>query len=153
MRSMQLKIPPALIALAFGGAMSAAAANLPFAAFDLPYVRQVGVTLALSGIGIVLLGMFTFMRHGTTVDPQQPSRASTLVTSGIYRFSRNPMYLGFLTVLTGWALLACNWIAVLLVPAFVVLLNKLQIEPEERILGEQFGDAYRDYTQRTRRWF
>lgn len=152
MRALQLKIPPAVLALAFGGVMSAVAANLPATAFILPYGRHVGAGLAVFGIVLVLVGMFAFMRHRTTVDPHQPDRASALVTTGIYRFTRNPMYLGFLFVLSGWALLAGNWIAVALVPIFVVALNKLQIEPEERILEEHFGDAYRDYTQRTRRW-
>ena len=152
MRALQLKIPPALIALAFGAAMSAAAANLPAAAFHVPYARHVGAGTAVLGLAVVLLGMFTFMANKTTVDPHQPSRASALVTSGIYRATRNPMYLGFLLVLAGWALLAGNWIAVVLLPLFIVLLNKLQIEPEERILEEHFGDAYRAYKARTRRW-
>lgn len=138
--------------LAFGGAMSAIAANLPITAFVLPYGRQVGVGLAFLGIGVVLIGMFTFMRHETTVDPHQPGRATSLVTSGIYRFTRNPMYLGFLLILAGWALLAGNWLAVALVPIFVPVLNTLQIEAEERILEEQFGDVYRSYKKRTRRW-
>lgn len=152
MRALQLKIPPAVLALAFGGAMSAVAANLPATAFSLPYGRHIGAGLAVAGIGVVLIGVFTFMWHRTTVDPHQPARTSTLVTTGIYRISRNPMYLGFLLILTGWALLAGNWIAVALVPLFVLVLNKLQIEPEERILAEHFGDAFRAYKERTRRW-
>ena len=96
--------------------------------------------------------MFTFVRHGTTVDPHQPARTTALVTSGVYRLTRNPMYLGFLLILSGWALLASNWLAVVLVPIFVYLLTKLQIEAEERILEEHFGDAYRRYKARTRRW-
>lgn len=152
MRALQLKIPPAVLALAFGGAMSAIAANLPATAFVLPFARHLGAGLAVVGICVVLLGMFTFMRHDTTVDPHRPSRTKALVTSGIYRLTRNPMYLGFLLILSGWALLAGNWLAVALLPLFVLALQELQIEAEERILEEQFGDAYRDYRKRTRRW-
>lgn len=152
MRALQLKIPPAVLTLAFGGAMSAIAANLDSTAFLLPYGRHFGAAFAILGIAVILLGMFTFVRHGTTVDPHQPARTTALVTSGVYRLTRNPMYLGFLLILSGWALLASNWLAVVLVPIFVYLLTKLQIEAEERILEEHFGDAYRRYKARTRRW-
>jgi protein-S-isoprenylcysteine O-methyltransferase Ste14 len=75
-----------------------------------------------------------------------------MVTTGIYRFSRNPMYVGFALVLVGWACFVANLVAMLLVLAFVVYLNRFQIEPEERVLSARFGDEYRTYLRAVRRW-
>jgi protein-S-isoprenylcysteine O-methyltransferase Ste14 len=74
------------------------------------------------------------------------------VDSGIYRFTRNPMYLGMLLVLTAGAVYLGNLAAFAVLPVFVVCMNRLQICPEERFMQEKFGEAYRDYTARVRRW-
>jgi protein-S-isoprenylcysteine O-methyltransferase Ste14 len=74
------------------------------------------------------------------------------VDSGIYRFTRNPMYLGMLLVLTAGAVYLGNLAAFAVLPLFVLSMNRLQIRPEERFMREKFGDAYRDYAARVRRW-
>ena len=84
--------------------------------------------------------VLSFRRAHTTVNPMQPSSASSLVTSGIYRYTRNPMYLGMLFVLVGWALYLANVLAFLFLPAFIVYMNRFQLESEECALTALFGE-------------
>ena len=93
-----------------------------------------------------------FRRNHTTVDPVTPSRASTLVTSGPNRLTRNPMYVGMAGLLTAHAAFRGGWLTVLPVAAFVVVIDQLQIRPEEAALRERFGPAYDDYCRTVRRW-
>jgi len=72
--------------------------------------------------------------------------------SGVYRLTRNPMYLGFLLVLLGWAIFLSNALAFLLLPAFIFYMNRFQIEPEEKALTSLFGQQFVAYTSRVRRW-
>lgn len=88
----------------------------------------------------------------TTVHPLRPDAATALVTNGIYRFTRNPMYLGLLLALFGWALLLGQPAALLLAVAYVPVMNRLQIIPEEHALRARFGAAFHDYQARVRRW-
>jgi len=81
-----------------------------------------------------------------------PQSASALVVSGIYRFTRNPMYVGFLFVLLGWAVWLSNGLSFLFLPAFVLYMNRFQIQPEERALHARFGQEFVAYTSRVRRW-
>ncbi|MEJ2148848.1 MAG: isoprenylcysteine carboxylmethyltransferase family protein [Chloroflexota bacterium] len=109
-----------------------------------------GLVPLLAGVAINLVADGEFKRLGTTVKPGEES--TTLVTTGVFRLSRNPMYLGFVLVLVGVALqlgTLTPWIVVL---AFVVLMDVLFIRPEEDMLEETFGQAFLDYKRRTRRW-
>ena len=93
-----------------------------------------------------------FRRNKTTINPVDLESASALVTSGVFRFSRNPMYVGFTAMLVGWAVcLAAPWALVGPV-AFVLFTNRFQIIPEERVMREKFGQAYDDYQAQVRRW-
>ena len=112
----------------------------------------VALAIATLGIAIALAGVLEFRRARTTVDPTAPSKSTSVVTSGIYRFTRNPMYLGFLLVLAGWAAYLSNPV-VLLGPAFFVFyMNRFQIIPEERILKSRFGAPFERYLGAVRRW-
>ena len=97
-------------------------------------------------------GVLAFLRARTTIHPHRPAHASALVTTGLYRYSRNPMYLALLLVLAGWAVALANGLAFLLLPGFVLSLDRLQIRPEERILRAKFGAAYEAYARSVRRW-
>jgi protein-S-isoprenylcysteine O-methyltransferase Ste14 len=108
--------------------------------------------LALAGALVALAGVVAFRRQETTVNPLTPSESSSLVASGIYRFSRNPMYLGFVLALLGWAAFLGNWVSALLLPAFVAYMSRFQIQPEERALAERFGPEFIAYSQSVRRW-
>jgi protein-S-isoprenylcysteine O-methyltransferase Ste14 len=99
-----------------------------------------------------MLGVRAFRRARTTINPLNPEQASSVVTDGIYRHTRNPMYLGFAMMLVGWAIyLDVAW--ELLGPvAFVAFANRFQIVPEDRVLSLKFGRDYETYRQRVRRW-
>ncbi len=150
------KIPPPVIDFAVGALMWALARGVPSAqlwpAQPWSVTTVVGLSIALAGGGFALAGALAFRRARTTVNPLSPHRASALVTNGIYRFTRNPMYLGMLLVLVGWGVYLGNAAAWLAVPVFVWLLNKLQIKAEERVLRERFGTEYTCYAMRVRRW-
>jgi len=96
--------------------------------------------------------MYSFQKAKTTFNPLKPDAASSLVASGIYRVSRNPMYVGFLLVLTGWAMWLSHPLPFLFLPIFVGYMNRFQISPEERVLSAKFGEEYDTYKQSVRRW-
>lgn len=152
MRALELRIPPAVVVFLMGAGMWLASIALPSLAFSFPGRRIVAVALALAGGFVAVLGVTTFRRARTTVNPLTPQAASSLVTAGIYRFSRNPMYLGMLLLLAGAAVFLGNAGALLLLPAFVVYMNQYQIKPEERALSALFGSEFTAYLQRVRRW-
>ncbi|REJ74537.1 MAG: DUF1295 domain-containing protein [Acidobacteria bacterium] len=151
---MRLKIPPAILGLVFLLAMVALAQLLPGWRMGLgPVLRgAVAVVLATASTWVAVAAILQFQRERTTVDPLHPDRASMLVTWGIFAWSRNPMYLGFVGTLLAVAVWLDQLLAVLLAVVFALVLQKLQIEPEERLLEERFGETYREYRRRVRRW-
>lgn len=152
MRSLELRIPPAIIGVVLGAAMAATSHFIPAFDFAVPAGRFIATGLAVSGVGIAILGVAAFRRAGTTVNPLQPTAASQLVVSGVYRWTRNPMYLGMLLVLLGWAVFLANALAFLSAAAFIPLMNRLQIIPEERFLTSRFGADFTAYLSAVRRW-
>ena len=150
--SLENRIPPPLI-LAAGAAFAwACAAWLPQAALDIPGGSRAAAFVAVAGLAIDIAALVSFLRARTTVNPLKPQHVSALVTDGLYRFSRNPMYLGQALLLAGWAMWMGNLAGLLAVPAFVAWVDRLQIAPEERALEAAFGDAFRDWASRVRRW-
>ncbi len=150
---LELAIPPLGLTVALTLVIGAVARLLPGFSLPLPAgLSRIGPALAVLGIAVCLAGVVAFRMSGTTVDPVHPDSASRIVDSGIYRVSRNPMYLGFLLFLLGAALWSANWIALTVALAFVPYMNRFQIAPEERILSEKFGAPYRTYLTRVRRW-
>jgi protein-S-isoprenylcysteine O-methyltransferase Ste14 len=122
--------------------------------FDLPAALRV-TALAACATAAVALGLAavqSFRRARTTVNPLSPHACSVLVTSGVFRFSRNPMYLALFLALAGWGLYLANVFALLLAFAFVLYMDRFQIRPEERVLQRAFGQAFADYRRRVRRW-
>lgn len=147
-----LKIPPALIFILWLAMMAALRFIFPglnYALFLTPYIAGL---FFLLGLFLTLSGFFHFRKAQTTIDPRYPENTSTIVTSGIYRFSRNPMYLGFLMWLTAWAFLLSNLVGFVFLPLFVFYMNRYQIIPEEKILHKQFGDVYHRYLNQVGRW-
>lgn len=109
--------------------------------------------LALIGLGVGAAGALAFWRARTTLDPHRPHQATVLVTTGVYRVSRNPMYLGLLLVLLAWAFHLDNWPGLIVGPTvFVAWITRFQIIPEERFLMQIFGRDYIAYLRRTGRW-
>ncbi len=150
MSNLELRIPPVVLTLAFGVAMWALARFTP--SFNFDFRGWIALALVATGLFVIAQGIAEFNRASTTVNPTQPESSSTVVTSGIYRWSRNPMYAGFLLILAGWAVQLASLAAVLLLPAFVLYMNRYQIQPEERVLTGKFGAEYLAYQQRVRRW-
>ncbi|HYD75073.1 isoprenylcysteine carboxylmethyltransferase family protein [Ramlibacter sp.] len=152
MASLEHKIPPPVIGALAAGAMWGAAGLGP--AFTLPSAaRMVAVALlVVAGLSFDLLGLVAFRSSRTTVNPLAPQRASALVTSGVYRITRNPMYLGMALLLLAWALYLSSWLALLGPIAFVLYITRFQILPEERALRAIFGDEFTRYAAQVRRW-
>jgi protein-S-isoprenylcysteine O-methyltransferase Ste14 len=113
---------------------------------------KAAASLAVVGALISIAGVISFKKARTTVNPMQPESASSLVVSGIYQRTRNPMYLGFLLLLIGWAFALSNALAFLLVPLFIFYMNRFQIEPEEAALATVFGAEFVTYQARVHRW-
>jgi len=134
------------------GLMWLAAWALPALAFPLEARGAIAAALVLAGVVIASVAFFQFRRAGTTVNPMTPAESALLVTQGIYRFSRNPMYVGDALMLIGWALWLANAAAPAVVALFVVYLNRYQIAPEERALAARYGAAYSEYCRAVRRW-
>lgn len=151
MKSLDHKIPPPLVGLILAGAMwgiaRATAATLAVAD---PVFAATAV--ALVGIGFDVAGIISFRLAKTTVNPLRPEKASSLVTSGVYRYTRNPMYVGMLFLLMAWALYLDSPWALAGPLAFVLYMNRFQIGPEEKALEALFGDDFLDYKRRVRRW-
>ena len=159
MPGLERKVPPPLVGLACALGMKGlawlAATEAPPSPFDDgPWtpLRIAAIVLGLGGLAIDVAGVASFRRARTTVNPLRPDKANALVTTGIYRLTRNPMYLGMATLLTGWAAwLATPW-ALLGVAGFVAWITRFQILPEERALSRLFGAGYDAYRARARRW-
>jgi protein-S-isoprenylcysteine O-methyltransferase Ste14 len=149
--NLELKVPPVAVGVLTAFAMAAAARCVQLE-FALPWRTPLALAIALAGVAVAVAGVVAFRRRRTTVDPRTPERTSAIVEDGVYRISRNPMYVGMFAVLIGWAVILSNWAAVAILPAFVLYMNRFQIRPEERALSERFGDVYLDYTRRVRRW-
>jgi protein-S-isoprenylcysteine O-methyltransferase Ste14 len=152
MASLELKVPPPVVALVFGLLMWLASRVVAPVAF--PLGARVGVVVALVAIGLVFgsAGMISFVRARTTMNPIKLDATSSLVTGGVFRFTRNPMYLSLVLYLLAWEAWLSSWLALLLVPLFVLYIDELQIKPEERALSALFGAEYAAYTARVRRW-
>lgn len=146
------RIPPPVVAVLIGAGMWALARWWPVSRFDLPAPAWLGLAVASIGGVISGLGAREFRRAGTTANPLRPERASSVVTTGIYRFTRNPMYVGIVIVLLGCFVAFGGLSAVVGLPVFVLYITRFQIQPEERALQSKFGSAYTEYQARVRRW-
>lgn len=136
----------------FCGVAVLVAWRTPSLLLPVPGAKALSITTAVTGLGVCLLAAGQFRGARTTVDPRVPQTSSTLVTSGLYRYSRNPMYLGFALCLLALGLWLSHALALALVPAFVAYLGRFQVTPEERLLSARFGTAFDEYCRRVRRW-
>lgn len=152
MRSLELRVPPPVVMLAAALLMWVAAHGLPALDFQLPAHGTLAVVIALIGLAIAVFAVLQFRRAGTTPNPMKPHESATVVVTGLYRYSRNPMYLGDVVLLAAWALWLANAAPFIFLPLFVLYINRFQIAPEERALSAHFGPAYADYRRTVRRW-
>lgn len=152
MRALELKIPPLVLVVLFALAMWLVSQLVPPAALSPLWGQVLAGLLAGAGVAVALSGVLAFRKANTTVDPRVPQQSSSLVIRGIYRYSRNPMYLGFLLFLTGVACYLMHLPAFIALPLFVLYMNRFQIQPEERFLLQKFGADYLAYLKQVRRW-
>jgi len=149
---MRPRIPPPLIALLAGLAMAGLHRYWPLAQCLRGGLRSAGILLMLLGAAPMLLAVWRFRAAATTMNPMDPAKATALVQSGVFRYTRNPMYLGLALLLSGWAWWLGSATPWLVLPPFIAAITWLQILPEEGALQALFGDAYADYRRRVPRW-
>jgi protein-S-isoprenylcysteine O-methyltransferase Ste14 len=143
--------PPVLLILAVAGAVALGRVTpLPWPGMGDGAASLVGLGFGVAGVAILTWAGLTLRRHRTTILPH--AGASALVTDGPYRWRRHPIYIADVFLLLGAAELTRNVWFVILAIVFAALVTVLQIIPEERHLEAKFGDAWRDYAKRTRRW-
>lgn len=104
------------------------------------------------GVLVGLGGVIQFSKNSTSVDPHHPEKASVLVTSGVYNFSRNPMYLAMFLILLGGLIKFGELAGVIVLILYVWYMNEFQIKPEEEIMKQKFGEDYLEYKKEVRRW-
>ena len=149
---MKLKILPIVYVIIFAALMLVIGYATNTINFTFRNQGPIAGLIFISGISIVLIGGYQFRKTSTTVNPLNPEESSKLVTTGIYRFSRNPMYIGFFLFLVAWDVILGSIPSLIMLPVFVLLINEVQIKPEEAILKEKFGTEYEMYLKNVRRW-
>jgi protein-S-isoprenylcysteine O-methyltransferase Ste14 len=149
---MRPRIPPPLLMLLAGGLMWVLDQWMPLAQWIGRPWNRFGGLVAAAGIAVSVAAFVRFRKAGTTANPLDPSKASRLVTDGVFRLSRNPMYLGLVLLLIGWAVWLGSASPWLVPPLFVIVLTLVQIVPEEQALGRSFGEEYVSYRRRVARW-
>ena len=144
------RLPPLLLVLLLVIVMLVLDRALPLFRIDHPALVYLGVSLMALGVSIVLASAGLFRLRKTTLNPF--GEPATVVQDGFYRFSRNPMYLGMLLLLAGLGIWLGTLLALFIAPAFVAIMSRYYITREEQVLGARFGETYRAYRQRVRRW-
>lgn len=157
MKSLELKIPPPVVALLVGAAMWAVArwtgiAPRPPGEEEPLLTTILTAGLSLPGLVVAVAGAFALARARTTMNPARPQAARVLVADGIFTLTRNPMYLGLALALAGWAANLGSLWAIPGVPLFMAYMSRFQIEPEEHALRAAFGEQFEAYAKRVRRW-
>ncbi len=149
---MKLLIPPPIQGIIVGLIMWAISQWTPGLSTEI--IGGKALALIFGGVGIVMeiIAAIAFIRAKTTVTPLKPEKASRLVVEGLYRISRNPMYLGLLLLLIAWGLWLANPLNIAVIAGWVFYITEFQIKPEEKALREKFGDDYEAYCKRVRRW-
>lgn len=149
---MELKIPPVVQMILVAIAMWLVSVLLPSATYKSNGLLWVAGFFITAGLIVLIFGISAFRNASTTVDPRTPEKASSLVINGIYRISRNPMYLGILLLLIGWVFVLGSFLSLIGLPVFVLYINHYQIMPEEQSLGKIFNEEYLAYKKCVRRW-
>jgi len=150
---LKARIPPPPLVMLLAGALGwFCSAIVPGGEVSLSGLPWVALLVVGVGLALNLYPKIQFRRVGTTVNPLAPHRSSVLVTSGVYRYTRNPMYLGHALILLGVAAYSANLFSLVAVPAYIWYVTAFQVMPEERALAAQFPAQFAMYASSTRRW-
>lgn len=152
MSTLELKIPPLLLVLIFATLMWITPLYWQFNLLQESVTLVLFTCFVVIGLFIILIGVLTFKKCQTTVNPTKPEMTSSLVKVGIYTITRNPMYLGMTSCLVGWGFYLANPITVCYILGFIFYLNRFQIAPEEKTLTIIFKQEFIDYCTKVRRW-
>ena len=152
MSQLELKLPPLVLCAVFAITIVALAHFVPAANIAFPGHQAVAIASLLFGVTVAVAGVVAFRTGRTTVNPMAPAKATAVVASGIYRWSRNPMYLGMAAALFAVACWRSTLPGYFIVLAFCAHMTKFQIKPEERALLANFGREFSDYLHKVRRW-
>ena len=152
MNALALKVPPVAQVIITAAAMYGVSKMVPALTFSLNGSTALAVGLGVMGMSLGVMGVTQFRKAQTTPNPQALEKVSSLVTSGIYRYSRNPMYLGLVLILLGWAFYLSHFLAFVLLPVFILYMTRFQIKPEEEMMARKFGKTYQAYLNKVRRW-
>jgi len=150
--SMQLRVPPPILMLLAAVLMWAVHHWRPLWHWIVPPWNRVGGLVGAVGVAIGVAALVRFRQARTTPNPMDPHKASCLVTDGVFCGSRNPMYLGLVLMLIGWAIWLGSTTPWLIPPLFVIVITVVQIIPEEHALEQRFGDQYLTYRRSVPRW-
>jgi protein-S-isoprenylcysteine O-methyltransferase Ste14 len=145
-------VPPPIIVLILGAAMWAVAHYLPWGRFEFEGRMSLAVSVLTAGFLIAFAAIVSFINAKTTINPMRPERASSLITGGIYRYSRNPIYLADALILAALAVWLGNVFNYLILLIFLWNIQHVQIAAEERALTQRFGERYAAYCSNVRRW-
>jgi len=152
MKASQLNIPPPIITILCAACMWLIAKLTPNYSHEYPFCKSAAFIISIFGGIISVLAMYSFFLAKTTINSVKLNTTSSIVVSGIYSYTRNPMYLGLLLVLFGWFLFLSNIFAAIVIPLFILFMNYFQISPEEKALELKFGQAFVLYKSKVRRW-
>lgn len=150
---MKLKIPPPIYVLLIGLLMTLVHRFYPAMQIIPEPWNWAGVALVIIAVLINIWSLILFAKKKTTFSPMKPKNTSDLVIKGVYKFTRNPMYLGLLSLLSGYAVWLGSLTPLFVLPLFCWLMTEMQIKPEESVLEEKFGERYLSYKDSVRRWF
>ena len=145
-------MPPPVVTAVFALLMWFVTRAFPSLDVEVPARIPAAATILVVAVVIGIAAVLGFRRAKTTINPLKPEASSALVVRGIYRWTRNPMYLAMLLVLIGWACIVGNVAALVMLPLFMAYLNRFQIGPEERALQARFGREFEEYKRTVRRW-
>ena len=148
--SIKTKIPPPIVALAFGFLIAYTKDEFP--RIHIGMEKILGSAVIISGIIVLASAVVLFKKNKTTVTPLNPSKSTKLVTGGIYKYSRNPMYLGLSFLLSGLSILVNPIGGFIFIPLFIIYLNFFQIIPEENAMTDLFEKEFLEYKKSVRRW-
>jgi len=152
MRFLELRIPPPIVGLIVAAGMWAVAHLPPILPSPWIFRLLVAVVVGAIGVAVALGGVMSFRRARTTVNPLKPETSAALVSTGVYSYTRNPMYLGMVLGLFAWAVYLASMWSLLGPVVFALYITRFQIVPEERVLDRLFGAPFAAYKQRVRRW-
>ena len=148
--NIKTKFPPPLVALTFGFLINHTKNTFP--KIEIKNELIFGSFMIISGLIIIFSAIILFKKYQTTISPLNPSNATKLITDGIYKFSRNPMYLGLLLVLVGISIILNLTGGLFFILLFILYMNLFQIIPEENAMVDLFKDEFLEYKKNVRRW-